>query len=290
MGNIITKGYGPSSSSPSIPSSGADIRLLESGGYRLLENGGYRVLETYTGLIPGPPLTGTGTQPAPTNNTVLTTIYCTDEHVAVRSGGDYYVLCPSWQTLAFATDGEIPAGEWYLTSPSTTFDSDGVGLKKGNVVVLQKPASAFPGSGQLFAVDSVSGNTCTLRRIGQALGVGAPPCPSDTTGISFIIPTLGPQIEEVCFQINQTWRIDPLVMGRNPDAIYDPRVLRRLAVLMTLYERYSQETRKPDSEFALKFMVIKNELQELKGQLEIRWGTAGRSQPSTNIFSGRITR
>ena len=286
--SIITDGYGEvASSSPPSTGTGVCKRLLESGAYRLLESGKYRLLE---GVPVGPTGTSAGSLVTAVGDTALATVFCTDEHIAIRAGGDFHTICPQWQLLAGATDGAIAGGSWNLYSASTLFDSTGVGLRKGSVVILQKPAASFHGSGQMFAVESVTGNYCSLRRIGQRYGVGLPPCTSDVSGITFVVPTLTPQIEEASFLIDQRWRIDPAISGRTPTDIYDPRVLRQLCVLKVLVPRYSHEARKPDSEFAIKYYQAKNELSELESQCEIRWGSAGKSQPSTNMWSGRISR
>ena len=37
-------------------------------------------------------------------------VYCTDEDLAVRAGGDWFLLCPAWQQMAAGTDGVFLTG------------------------------------------------------------------------------------------------------------------------------------------------------------------------------------
>ena len=58
---------------------------------------------------------------------LLTTVYATDENIAIRAGGDFAPLCPDWQKLASGSDGVFTAGSpWVLNSPSVDFEAAGV--------------------------------------------------------------------------------------------------------------------------------------------------------------------
>ena len=104
----------------------------------------------------------------------LTTVYASDEDVAVRSSGDFAVLAPDWQKGAYGVDGSFaPSDLWTLTS--ATVDFEAAGVRRGHVVSLRKPASVFKGAGELLAVESASGAAVSLRRIGAKPGAGAPP-------------------------------------------------------------------------------------------------------------------
>src|SRR5690348_10877724 len=118
---------------------------------------------------------------------VLSTVYCTDEDIAVRAMGDFATLCPEWQKLAAGTDGVFASGTpWALSSASNNFAS--LGITSNNVILLTGPKPYFLGGGELLAIDSVAGNTVTLRRLNAALNAGLPPGPSaGVTGVSFKI-------------------------------------------------------------------------------------------------------
>ncbi len=220
----------------------------------------------------------------------LTTVYACDEHVAVRSSGDFAVLAPDWQKAAYGVDGAFaPADRWTLTSASVDFEAAGV--RRGHVVSLRKPASAFKGAGELLAVESASGAAVSLRRIGAKPGAGAPPAPaSGVTGVEFAIATLDPQIEEASFELNRRFNIDPDVGGRRPTDLYDLRDLRQACVLSVLIRRYAAETRGEQGDFALKLQQAQRELSELLARLDLRWGCSGSDEQSTSLFSTRIVR
>ena len=100
-------------------------------------------------------------------------VYCTDEDIAVRAGGDFITLCPAWQQMAAGTDGYFTAGlPWVLNSTLTNFASNNVAPNQ--VVWLSQPKSQYPGAGVLLAIDSVSGTSITLRRLHKDLNVGNP--------------------------------------------------------------------------------------------------------------------
>lgn len=219
----------------------------------------------------------------------LDVVYATDEHVAIRARGDFATLCPEWQVRASGTDGAIDAlSPWTLTSASVDFEA--LGVQPGNVVLLQKPAATFPGGGQLLAVDSVGAGQVVLRRIGEPSGVGQPPAPAGVASATFKVPTMAAQIEEASFQLNCKWSIDDRLPGRASSLVYDLRVLRRACVLHVLYDAYSSELRGEKGDFPVKLQQIANELREVNGIIQLRWGSSGGSTPPTTLFGGRITR
>ena len=217
----------------------------------------------------------------------LSTVYATDENILIRAAGDFAVLCPEWQKLACGADGVL-GGEspWLLTSASTDFEANGA--RPGHVVILRKPTPPFRGSGEPFAVDSVSGNTLTLRRPGRGSGAGQPP--PATAGVEFSIESLDPQIEEASFDLNRRFSIDPAVPARAPEAVYDLRDLRSACVLSVLAQRYAAEARGRDGDFPLKLATVKQELSDVLGRLQVRWGQGGQLQPPSTHFSTRIVR
>jgi len=221
----------------------------------------------------------------------LTTVYCTDEQIAVRATGDFVVLCPHWQRQAYGADGVFASDDlWTLTSAAVDFEASGVAA--GMVVSLTKPTSAYKGSGDLLAVDSVSGSSVVLRRIGQAAsGTGAPPCPTGgLTGVEFAVPTMGPQIDDASFDLNRRFNIDPDLPGRTPSDLRDLRDLREATVLTVLLNRYVAENRTERGDFPLKIGSTKQALDDVIARLSIRWGQTGSDTPDSNLFSCRIVR
>ena len=98
----------------------------------------------------------------------LAVTYATDENIAVCASGDFAMLCPDWQKLAYGVDGAFAStSPWVLTSASVDFAAAGV--TSGHVVLLRKPATVFKGSGELLAVDSATDQGAVLR------GTRAPP-------------------------------------------------------------------------------------------------------------------
>jgi hypothetical protein len=220
----------------------------------------------------------------------LAVTYATDENIAIYASGDFAMLCPDWQKLAYGVDGVFSSGSpWLLSSASVNFATAGVTAQ--HVVLLKKPAPVFKGSGELLAVDSATAQGVVLRRLGASLGIGQPPSPSaGVTGVEFLIATLDPQIEEASFDLNRRLWIDPNVAGRTTDDIYDLRDLRQACVLTVLAQRYAAETRGNQGDFALKLTQVRQELGEVLARLTLRWGQSGTDRHSTNWFSTRIVR
>src|SRR5262249_21315913 len=91
-------------------------------------------------------------------------VYATDEDIAVRAAGDFVLLCPQWQQMASGSDGYFSSSSpWILNSTGVNFAANGV--QPNQVVQLTAPKTSFPGSGALFAIDSVAGSSITLRRL-----------------------------------------------------------------------------------------------------------------------------
>ena len=67
-------------------------------------------------------------------------VYCTDEDILVRAGGDFIMLCPPWQQMAAGTDGVFaPGTPWVLNSASVNFAANGV--SPNQVAWLTAPAT-----------------------------------------------------------------------------------------------------------------------------------------------------
>lgn len=226
----------------------------------------------------------------------LTTVYATDEDIALRAAGDFPLLCPRDQKLAEGTDGAFgPTDPWTLTSDAVDFAAQG--LTPGLVVQLLKPTSLFAPPGEAFAVHAVAPGAITLRRKGQATGMGQPPGPPFVqTGISFLVATLAPQIERASYDLNRRYGIDDLIAGRRSVDLYDPREVNEATVLTVLCRQYlsmSRETGEHRDTFSAKAAQVKCELDDLLARVVVRWlpaDVAGSRDTLTTRFSTRLTR
>ncbi len=219
-----------------------------------------------------------------------TPVYCTDEDILVRAGGDFVVLCPPWQQMGAGLDGVFGAGSpWVLTSASVSFAANGVGPNQ--VVWLTAPKSQYPGGGQILAIDSVQGNSITLRRPHQDLYVGQPPGPpAGLTAVAFAINTLDPQIEEASFDIKRRFGIDENMTNRTSTWIYDLRDLRMATVLMVLFDRYTQESRGQKGDFETKIDRVRQQLDDVLARVQVRWGPFGNSAEPSTLFGCKVSR
>jgi hypothetical protein len=219
-----------------------------------------------------------------------TPLYCTDEDLAVRCGGDFVTLTPAWQCLASGADGFFaPSAPWVLNSTATNFATNGVAPNQ--VVWLTAPKANYPGGGALLAIDSVSGASITLRRLYKDLDVGQPPAPlAGLTGVAFTIPSLGPQIDEASFDIKRRYGIDETIVDRQSSWIFDLRDLRAATVLSVLLVRYTQSAHSDKGDFPRKIALVKSELNGVLDRVQVRWGAYGDLEPPTTLFSNRFAR
>lgn len=220
----------------------------------------------------------------------LATVYADDESIAVRAYGDFAALVPRDQVLAQGVDGVFQGSDlWTLTSASQNFQTQGVAV--GHIVRLYAPTTVFKGHGNLFAVGSVNGNAITLRRPGKGDGVGLPPSPSGGLGgVSFEIKTFDPQIEDVSYEINIRYGIDPTWATAAPGMIADLRVLRQATVLTVLVRAYSTDARSKDGDFARKIAEFRQALSDVLGIVQVRWTQAINIPPPSSKFTTRIGR
>jgi hypothetical protein len=219
-------------------------------------------------------------------------VFCTDEDIAVRAGSYFVTLVPAWQLMAGGTDGVFTDGlPWILSSATTDFEANGV--QPNHVVQLSQgtPTGYFRGGGQLLAVDSVSGNTVTLRRLHKDLNVGQPPSPAGgMTVVTFVIATLDPQIEEASFDIKRRFGIDETIVYRSSSWIFDLRDLRMATILLVLLDRYAAENQANDVTFMHKIQTAQNELASVMDRVEVRWGAQGNLEEPSTIFNTRLSR
>lgn len=220
----------------------------------------------------------------------LSTVYCTDEDICIRCPADFTALVPKDQVLASGSDGVFSSGDpWTLTSASNDFQNQGVAV--GHVVQLTEPAKSFGGGGVKMAVGAVNASAITLRRAGNGDGIGMPPSPpAGLTGVSFAIRTFDPQIEDVCYHLNQKFGIDQSWALSDPSLIYDLRVLRQATALAVLVRAYSGDTRSKDGDFSLKLGRFRQDLSDTMAIVQVRWAQATDTPPPTSLFRTRRTR
>lgn len=226
---------------------------------------------------------------------VLTTVYATDEAVALRASADFALLCPRDQVLAGGTDGVFDSSDrWTLVSPSVNFSQQGIA--PGQVVQLLGPTTIFRPPGDVLVVASVDQNSIVLRRKGQAAGVGQPPAPlTGALNVEFLIATLGPQIENASYDLNRRYGIDDLIAGHRASDLYDLREVREATVLTVLQQRYldlSCGGDATDGSLASKAGAMQRELDALLARAVVHWGDTRdrRALSSVNRFSTRLER
>ena len=230
-------------------------------------------------------------------------VYATDEDIALRASTDFAALCPRDQLLASGPDGVFAAsGPWTLTS--TSIDFAAFGLAPGQLVRLTKPTSSFGPNGELYAIQAVATAAITLRRKGQAAGVGQPPAPpAGLTNVEFAVRSLGPQIQLASYDLDRRFGIDEAIAGRRPADLYDPHELREAVVLTVLYKQYLDQSRQfagrisdqsetPGDVYAAKARIAKAELDELLDRLALKWNEADVASRAiaTTRFSTRVSR
>lgn len=219
----------------------------------------------------------------------LTTLYCTDEDLAIRAAGDFALLCPKDQKIAEGIDGVFAGDRWTVTSAAVDFQA--FGLAPGHVVQLTK-TSVFRGTEEL-AVVTVSPFAVTLKRKGLAPDVGQPPGPVDgITGVAFSVTTLMPQIEKVSYDLNRRYSIDDLVAGRRTSDFYDLREVQDacvLEVLATQYAAMSRNAGEHSDHFARQAAIRREELNELLARTVIHWKSLSRVRDSSP-FSTHLSR
>jgi hypothetical protein len=217
-------------------------------------------------------------------------VYCTDEDILARAGGDFVALCPAWQSMARGVDGSFAAGSpWVLSSASVDFGAQGVAPNQ--VVLLSAPKSQYPGLGDLLAIDAVSGGSLVLRRVYKDLNDGQPPAPAaGLSPVSFTISTLDPQSATASRDLKSRFGIDERIFGRNSCWIYSLHDLRDAAVFSVLLDRYMIECRSERGDFQVKVVRIRQLLDDVLGRLQVRWGPYGNSAVPATLFNCKVSR
>jgi hypothetical protein len=219
----------------------------------------------------------------------LAQVYCTNEDIARRAPQDFFNLCPKFQYRAKGTDGVfLTASPWLLTSASVSFAGNGVG--SNDVAALVKPG-VFSTPSELFAVDSASGGSITLRRIGEQSGVGQAPGPAaGVTGVTFEVRTFATQIENASYDCNKFFGVDPNIPCKSPTLLYDARELTMFCVLTVLRRAYIDGVKVKTDDYEMKLALVSQELDDLRSRLAVQWGTQADGNPPNSVMTTRCRR
>lgn len=221
--------------------------------------------------------------------------YCTDEDIAAVALEDFTAIVPRSARIAEGTDGVFDADDrWTLSSATNDFDA--LGCLPNQVVALGPLPKANFGKvagGELLAVNAVASGGVQLRRVGLALGRGAPPSPAGgLTGVHFSIQTFASLIDQASREANQAYGIDPDATGRTPDDLKPSSLidLKYWTVLTVLQAAYVQASKTNDSDFKLKLALNEKKLNQVSARLSVLWGPSGDSAPPSGRFGGRAVR
>lgn len=224
----------------------------------------------------------------------LAAVSVTDEDVILEAPADFAILCPKDQRLAWGVDGILtPEGRWVLQSASVDFEAQGLGA--GHVVQLLGPSLNFKPPGEALVVEGVSGKSVTLRRKGQASGVGQPPGTAEgLVGVEFVVTTLGPQIERASEDVERRLGLDAGEMSGVVLPGSDVEAVRGLVVLTVLSRQYmamSRDLGTGQDGFKAKAGYLKAQLDERLARLVVHVGGIGGGEPvNVSRFGTRIGR
>jgi hypothetical protein len=134
----------------------------------------------------------------------------TDEALARRAGADFPLLLDPDQVYASGSDGAFASpASFDLTSASNAFAAQGVPVGAA-VLVEREPAEADDRAESLWFAAVVTNPALTLRRKGLVPGAGVPPGRElGTTGVSFRVLSLEPQVRAASAALRARYRLDP---------------------------------------------------------------------------------
>lgn len=193
--------------------------------------------------------------------------YASDEDVALLSPSDVGPLFPEGQVIASGSDGEfLPSDRWTLRSGSASFLTSG--LQSGHVVRLIGPMGSFPPPGLLVGVGEVGEDSVTLRRPGMMAGLGAPIAPpGGLTGVSYVVKTLGPQLEQSSRELDFLLGIEATQAGSLLAQVPGGTVLRDAVVRLVLARRYAAIARDGDASFSGRARLFEASFERLMTRL-----------------------
>ena len=219
--------------------------------------------------------------------------FATDEHIAIRASADFVTLVPRDNLLIYGADGVFSSGtRWTLTS--STADPSARGIRAGHCVVLTKPTTSYKPPGSVFVVDSVASGSMTLRRRGQASGVGEPPGPAaGMTAVEFSVWTFSAELEDAYDELRRRFGVDDNISGRRTSDMWDRREIRQALILTVLSRQYMTNARQAGSQtddFFAKANAYKQELDDVLARLTVHFQNVAEPAKIGRSFQTRIQR
>ena len=224
------------------------------------------------------------------------TAYASDEDLAIRAAADFVQLCPADQCVARGVDGAFSAqSPWTLSS--ATVDFDAFGVAPGMLAVVTLPRGASGSFDEQLVVGSVAPGAITLRRKGQAAGVGQPPGLGGATGRKFAVLSMLPQLIRASYDLNRRFGVDDLVLGRRKADLYDAAELVHATALTVLAWQYPAQAGDArdgkDDGFRGKGRLAGKELDDLLARVALHWlptDPGAIDQPTASVRVARLRR
>ncbi len=213
--------------------------------------------------------------------------FASEEQLALRAPADFLAILPLEQAVASGIDGRLSPGDsWTLRSTSVDFQMQGV--ESGQLVRLSLATGPLPSPGQLYVVESVSGNAISIRRMGQPGGVGQPPAPlSGLEEVEFLIVTFMPQLVQSSEDVASRLGLAS-VGGALCDPIRDTHTVRDLTILKVLYQLYEAASLRSESEIDGYSRLSMHFQAEYNDRLSRLVSSCGSGQPAAE--AGRVIR
>ncbi len=178
-----------------------------------------------------------------------------------------------WQVLASGS-GAVLSGATFTASGA---DFVSASVEAGGVIYLRSVDGLLDMAAEIVSVDSATQLTVSVLRADSDEAVVAPPAATD---ISYRVSTLGPQINEIGFQLTEYFGISP----GNPssdigvDDIFDTEVLRRASTFGSIAAVYAMlASQAEDENFWKKSLYYKKNFERSRErcQLSIDVGSDG---------------
>ena len=193
-----------------------------------------------------------------------------------------------WQVLTTGTGG---------TLSGTTFTDDDAGfvtaqVSAGGVAYLQSADGSLDGAYEIVSVDSATQLSLSVIRSDSTDAAVAPP---EATDISYRISTLGPQANEVGFQLTEYFGISPGNPASDIDVedVLDTSVLRLASVFAVISSVYAMLAGKAkDENFWRKSLHYQKLFAKARGRcrLSIDVGADGLADVTKVGASGKLMR
>lgn len=193
-----------------------------------------------------------------------------------------------WQVLVAGTGG---------TLSGTTFTASGADfvtaqVSAGGVAYLQSPDGSLDGAYEIVSVDSSTQLSISVVRSDST---GAAVAPASASDVSYRISTLGPQTNEVGFQLTEYFGISPGNPASDIDIedVLDTRVLKQASVFAVISSVYAMLAGKAKDENLWRKSLYYQKLSaKARGRcrLSIDAGSDGLADVTKIGASGRLMR